>query len=111
MMTKAGKSSPRGFITFDMLAGIFLLVAMASVLAASTGLRARNAQHLADQRAAMAVAQRTLSEGNPPAGSSARITVDHTGKRISDREWINVSVILNGRHASLSGLAPAGGTK
>ena len=64
-----------------------------------------------DQRAAMVIAERTLCEGHAPADPLAQVSVKYTGTSIGGREWIEVSVTLNGRHASLAGLAPAGGAK
>ena len=107
------RSPRRGFMLIEVLAGIFLLLALAMALGASVALRARNAQHLSDQRAALAIAQQVLAEGAAPADSPAQISIQRGDKRIGDRGWIDVNVTLNGRHASLSGLAPvdSGGTK
>jgi len=97
----------------EVLAGIFLLLALAMALGASVALRARNAQHLSDQRAALAIAQQVLTEGVAPVESPAQISIHRGDKRIGNRQWVDVSVTLNGRHASLSGLAPveSGGAK
>ena len=101
----------RGFMMIDMLAGIILLTAMATMLAASAGLRERNAQHLSDQRAALQIAEQTLFSGKAPEKTPAQITIRRSTTRIGQREWIEVSVLLNGRHATLAGLVPAGGAK
>src|SRR5437867_3753180 len=111
MRSSQRRFARRGFMTVDVIAGIMLLVALTTMLASATGLRARNAQHLADQRTALAIAQRTLSEGKVPADSSARVAIHNTGRRNGNRQWIEVSVLFNGRHASLIGLAPAAGGK
>ena len=93
----------------DVMAGIILLTALAGALAVATNLRQRNAQHLIDQRAAMRIAQDALAAGHAPENSLAKVSIGHTGKRVASREWIEVSVVYNGRHAALAGLAPAEG--
>jgi Tfp pilus assembly protein PilV len=99
----------RGFMMMEVLAGLFLLIALSMALAASVGLRAKNAQKLSDQRAALAIAQQTLASGAAPADSPARVSIKQSDKRIGNRQWIEVSVALNGRHITLCGLAPAQG--
>jgi hypothetical protein len=93
----------------DALAGIMLLTALASVLAVSASLRQRNAQHLSDQRAALTIAEQTIQSGHPPQGSAAKVAIRPQGKPIAGRQWIEVTVTLNGRRSVLCGLAPAGG--
>src|SRR6476620_11040718 len=99
----------RGFMMMEVLAGLFLLIALSMALAASVGLRAKNAQKLSDQRAALAIAQQALATGTAPADSPAHISIKQFDKKIGDRHWIEVSVALNGRHITLCGLARAQG--
>src|SRR2546421_2619594 len=111
MRTKIPKRISRGpgFMMIDVMAGIILLTALAGALAVATNLRQRNAQHLADQRAAMRIAQDALAAGQAPENSPAKISIARTGKHLGQREWIEVTVLYNGRHAALAGLAPAEG--
>jgi hypothetical protein len=111
MKTKMRKriSRRRGFMMMDVMAGIFLLTALAGALAVATNLRQRNAQHLADQRAAMRIAQDALATGQAPGNPPAKISIARTGKRVGQREWIEVTVVFNGRHSAIAGLSPAEG--
>jgi Tfp pilus assembly protein PilX len=102
-------SRERGFMMMDVMAGIILLTALAGALAVATNLRQRNAQHLIDQRTAMRIAQDALAAGQAPQNSPAKVSIARTGTRVGSREWIEVSVVYNGRHAALAGLAPAEG--
>lgn len=102
----------RGLMTIDALAGLMLLVALATALAVAANMRAKNAHLLSDQRKANNAAQEALA--NLQSGSEAKvadesveISVQRTGKRVVDREWVEVNVVREGRHASIVGLAPA----
>jgi len=107
------QSRQRGFMIFDAIAGIGLLVALAAALATAATLRQRNADHLADQRAAIRIAQQAIASGKPPldAPVDTKIELKYTGKRIGDREWVEAMVIFNGRRATLAGLAPKAGAE
>src|SRR5262245_44727153 len=108
----------RAFMTFDALAGIFLLAALATALAVAGNMRAKTAMQLANQRKANAAAQEALS--NLQAGSeaklsdvTAKVTLRYSGKRVGNLEWVEVTVVREGRYASIMGLAPTtqpGGT-
>jgi hypothetical protein len=119
MIKRTGRTS--GFFALDALAGIFLLLALTMVLAVSASLRQRNTQRFAEQRQALAMAQEVLanlrSGGQPvPTDATARVSVERSGRRLADLEWVQVTVVRAGRRASLVGLArgpatrPAGGT-
>lgn len=102
----------RGFMTMDALAGLMLLVALATALAVAANMRARNAHLLSDQRKANNAAQEVLanlqSGGEAKsAHESVQISIQRAGKRVADREWVEVKVLREGRHASIVGLAPA----
>ena len=102
----------RGLMTMDALAGLMLLIALATALAVAANMRARNAHLLSDQRKANNAAQEVLA--NLQSGGEAKvkdesvqISVQRTGKRVADREWVEVRVVREGRHASIVGLVPA----
>jgi hypothetical protein len=102
----------RGLMTLDALAGLMLLVALATALAVAANMRAKNAHLLSDQRKANNAVQEALANlqygGEAKAtDESAEISVQCTGKRVADREWVEVNVVREGRHASIVGLAPA----
>jgi hypothetical protein len=109
-------SRTSGFLTLDVLAGIFLLMALAITLAVSANLRQRSAQRLAEQRQALAVAQEVLvnlrsSGQSSTSDTAAQVSVERTGRRLADLEWVQVTVIREGRRASLLGLARAPATR
>jgi hypothetical protein len=102
----------RAFMMADAIAGLTLLATLATLLAVAVTLRAKTATHLVDQRQANNLAQEALANLQSTGDAkmpddSAEVSVDRTGKRIGDREWVEVKVIHNGRHASIAGLAPA----
>ncbi len=98
-------------MTFDALSGLFLLGALATALAVAATLRQKSIAHLADPRAANSLAEQTLlhlqSTGQLIDDSSASISLAHSGQRVGKQEWVEVTVLQNGRRASITGLAPA----
>jgi hypothetical protein len=95
----------------DALAGLMLLIALATALGVAASMRAKNAQLLVEQRAANNAAQEAMA--NLQSGGEAKVvdestevSVQHTGKLVGDKEWIEISVVRAGRHASIVGLAP-----
>jgi hypothetical protein len=109
-MSKTGR--PFGFMATDVLVGIFLLAAMATLMAVAGNLRYRNTRHLADQRAALQEARMALvqlqSGAQPTAADpSTQLAINHTGTRVGSREWVEVTVIRQGRRSSLVGLVTA----
>jgi hypothetical protein len=101
----------KAFMTFDALAGLFLLVALATALAVAATLRQKSAVHLADQRAANALAEQVLlhlqATGQTMDDSSSSISIARSGQHVGKLEWVEVTVRRNGRRASMTGLAPA----
>ena len=100
-----------GLMTFDALAGLFLLAAIATALAVSANLRQKSAVQLTHQRQANAAAQEALGNlqttGKPQiSDSSIEVSVEYTGQRVGKSEWVEVSTACEGRHASIVGLAP-----
>jgi len=98
----------------DVLAGIFLLAAMATALVVAAHVQASSAQAFSDQRKANAIAQEALlnlqTSGKATSSEqAATVSVQHTGERAGDGEWVEVRVVWQNRHASIVGLAPAGG--
>ena len=106
----------RAFLTADVLAGIFLLAAMATALIVAAHVQAKSENSFADQRKANAIAQEVLlnlqTTGKPTtAEAAAKVTVEHTKKVIGDGEWIEVRVEYQNRHASIVGLVKNGGVR
>jgi hypothetical protein len=96
----------------DVIIAIILLGALLSVLGVSANLRNRAAGRMASQRAAMQVAEKALADlqrgaTTAPADTGDSVVVHRTGQRIGAMEWVQVSATHDGRHAALSGLAPA----
>lgn len=104
----------RGMIILDVMAGLFLLAVMATLLAVTINTSSRSAARLRDQREAHQIAQQVLmrlqTRSDLPAESEqTRIEVVRSGHRVGSMEWIDVAVIHHGRRAELTGLAPAAG--
>jgi hypothetical protein len=102
----------RAFMTLDAMAGLFLLASLATALAVAGNMRAKTALRLSDQRKANAAAQEALANlqsggAAKVADESAKASVRYTGPRLGKSEWVEVTVEREGRHASLTGLAPA----
>jgi hypothetical protein len=96
----------------DAIGGLFLLAALATLLAVAIGVQSKGAKLLLDQRIANNEAQEVLAklqEGGEAKVSdeSANVSVERTGKHVGDKEWVEVKVVREGRHASIVGLAPA----
>ena len=102
----------RGFMMADAIAGLFLLAALGTLLAVAIGMQSRSANRLLDQRRANNSAIESLanlqSSGEAKASDqSATVAVERSAKFVAGKEWVEVRVTLNGRHASIVGLAPA----
>lgn len=108
-----------GFLLADVLLGLILLATLATVLALSLNMRSRSAIRLAHQRAALQTAQQVLaalgSDGQAPAvDPGMTVQISRSGTRSGDFEWVEVTVVHEGRRAALVGLArpttqPGGG--
>jgi hypothetical protein len=93
---------------------MFLLAGMATALLVAANLRQRSAQQFGDQRMTNAIAQEALinlqTTGKATTrDESAKISVDRSGKRLGDAEWVEVRIVRGGRHASITGLVRNGG--
>jgi hypothetical protein len=105
----------RGYMLIDALAGLVLLVALATVFARAHALQAGTNVRVHDQRRALQDAQTVLMKlqsspgADAPKIDGAKISVTHLGKRSGSGEWIEVTVVREGRSASLVGLVSRGG--
>ena len=105
----------RGYMIIDALAGLMLLVALATVLARTHHLQAGTDARVQSQRRALEDAQAVLMKLQASAGAKpteiegAKISIKHLGSHASGGEWIEVRVEREGRSASLVGLVAAGG--
>jgi hypothetical protein len=98
------------------LAGIFLIAAMATALIVAAHVQAKSESAFADQRKANAIVQEALlnlqTMGKATtAEPEAKVSVFNTGTRVDDREWVEVRVEFKTRHASIVGLANSGGVQ
>ncbi len=100
------------FMTFDAIAGLFLLAALATALAVGLNLRDKTTVRLISQRKANTVAQQALARLQ--AGGEASIadapgsvSVQYLGTRVGSHEWVEITAISDGRRGSIVGLAPA----
>jgi hypothetical protein len=115
MPRRRSRARSQGYLLMDALAGLLLLLALTTLLATAVNLRQRNARHLAEQRKALLAAQEVLvnarTTGQPTCTDTfAQVSIARTGQQVGELEWVEVSVEREGRHASLVGLAPAGGS-
>jgi hypothetical protein len=111
-----GPARNRAFLTADVLVGIFLLAAMATALIVAAHVQAKSASSFADQRKANAIAQEVMlnlqtTGAATTSDQAAKVSVDRTGKRVGDQEWVEVRVQFNTRHASIVGLSRSGGAQ
>jgi len=112
-MEKVLNPSRRGFMVMDVVGGLILVSILAGVLAVAMNQQNRAEQKLADSRAAVRIAERTLAElhlsaNTPNADDETRIAVRpvQEAKGIGDLVWVEVQVAYRGEHAELVGLIP-----
>ena len=100
----------RAFMTLDVLAGIFLLAALITLLAGAAKMRHSSARQFAAQRDALNVAQATLErlQTREPIVADGNTSIVATKQYVAGREWVEVTVIRDGRRASIIGLVPRG---
>ena len=116
-MHKAGRTTRhRGMMTLDVLAGIFLLAALATLLAVAINERSRSAGSLFRQRTALSAAQQALAalqQNTAPTGADADVVVSvrRTGRVVGSQEWVEVTAVCDRRSATLVGLAPRPGSQ
>jgi type II secretory pathway pseudopilin PulG len=104
----------------DVITGLLILVVLTALFATALARQTRGAQRLAESRAAMRLAERTLTalqSGQPPPappaapadeGSAIEIAPLGPADGAPGRAWVRVTVTRNGRtSATLIGLARA----
>lgn len=107
--------SHRGYMVIDAIAGLVLLVALATVFARTHYLQAATEARVQNQRRALQDAQtvllklQTSMDSKPPVIDGAKIAITHLGKQSIGGEWIEVRVQRDGHSASLVGWVPSGG--
>jgi hypothetical protein len=101
-----------GFIMIDVLAGLFLLAALASAMAVAMHVRQLAAQKFGDQRQAIEIARETIADlqSHHPIPTESqypgvKISVAPTTQSSDHLSWRKVTVELNGRQATLEGIA------
>jgi hypothetical protein len=98
-------------VTIDALVGLFIIAGLISLFGFAMNLRQRNADRLADQRRAFNTASLVLAglQASPqtqiPSEPDSRVSIQRSGKRVGDLEWVEVTAIYAGRHVSIVGLA------
>jgi type II secretory pathway pseudopilin PulG len=96
----------RGFFITDALIGLFLIVALVAALSAATSRQIRSARSLADERKAIRLAERVITQLQrgqlaPQPGTDESIRIDDLGEL-----WTRVTVTVRGRSAELVGRIP-----
>ena len=112
---KRCRRSHRGYMVIDAIAGLVLLVALATVFARAHYLQTATEVSVQNQRRALQDAQtvliklQTSSDAKATEIEGAKIAVTHLGKHPGGGEWVEVRVEREGRSASLVGLVSSGG--
>jgi hypothetical protein len=100
----------------DAIAGLVLLVALATLVARGRGLQARTEAQLHDQSAAFQDAQTVLAKlqsapsAKAPEIPGAKVSVTALGRH-GNADWVEVRVEREGRSASLIGAVSTGGAR
>jgi len=103
------RQTRRGFILMDTLIALFVIGATTAMLLGAVTMNHRGAQRLAEQRQAMRLAERVLTElqtGSEPATNVARIVVLDDAAPQGYR-WVRVEVPYRRGDVALVGLAEA----
>jgi hypothetical protein len=109
----------RGIFVPEMLLGLFLIIAVATVTAVMLVRQQRVSQRLAETRAAQRVAESVLLDLQ--AGRPAQLPPEMTASQldvqpvkdaalVGSSQWVRVEITHDGHRASLMGLVPAGAT-
>ncbi|HWP40750.1 MAG TPA: hypothetical protein VNL70_07480 [Tepidisphaeraceae bacterium] len=96
-------------MTMDVLAGLFLLASLATVIVVTLNPRHRVLSSLTSQRDALHAAEQALHMLQTTRQlPQTDLIIIPTGHRLGDYEWCQITASRNGRRVSLVGLAPAG---
>jgi type II secretory pathway pseudopilin PulG len=104
----------RGFMVMDAAAGLFLIGLVATLLVTSVSRQQSASRRLGDTRDAMRAAEDALIRLQ--TGQPAPTTDDRTtflvrdlpdASPVSRMRWIEISAMVNGRKATVTGLVPA----
>jgi hypothetical protein len=106
---KQSRRQRRGFFTVEAIGAIIVLVVLALVLSVAVGRQRKGSDRLAASRAAVNLAERSLTAlqigEDLPQQEGATVKVDPiVANAPKGLAWANVTVSINGRSASLSGL-------
>lgn len=107
------RASQRGFVLADVIGGIALLAAVASLLAVSVHRYHAASDRLADSRDAMRLAEDALARlqtNQPPPADAAEQSVSVKSLDAaapSNHRWVEVTAKVHRRVATLTGLVPA----
>lgn len=111
---RAGRPrSSGGFVLTDAMLALWILVVLLSLLAVGLAGHARAARRLADQRAAVRLAEHVLVQlqsggaaPTPQADEQIQIT-PIKDKPASGHPWVQVRAVVRGSEAILAGVVPA----
>lgn len=110
-MKRPGHSTSSAFILIDVLAGLFLLAALASALAVAAHVRQLAAVKFGDQRQAIEIARESLADlqSHHPIPTQSqypgvKISVAPTTQSTDHLSWSKVTVEFNGQRATLEGI-------
>jgi Tfp pilus assembly protein PilX len=99
----------RGFLMLDVVTGLLLLLVTLALLTNVAAHSRVAARRLADDRAAIRLAEATLlaRNGRSPTTTDDRVdlmTLDAAAP--VDRQWASATATINGRHVEIIGLVP-----
>ena len=115
MRAAARQRAAGGYLILDVTIGLAILAIMLGMLVSTLGQQRRASRHLADTRAAVRLAERTLASWQTGAAlTPTRPTEGLSRWRLLDdpapvdtHRWVEVTAEVRGRTARLVGLVPA----
>ncbi len=103
----------RGILLLDAIMGLSVVALVAVVLAAAVGQTKRASDKLAQQRAAMRIAEQVLTQlqtGQEPTVANDGVRwgaqILEVQQAVAEHQWVRVSIEWQGQAASLVGLVP-----
>jgi type II secretory pathway pseudopilin PulG len=107
----------RGWVFIDAITALAIVLIMLAVLATAVSRQRRGAERLAETRAAVRMAEDTLTalqSSVPPPAAPQGVTVTVHPTEVqpalpapAGSEWVEVTIAMNGRSTTLSGIVRA----
>src|SRR5688500_20404979 len=108
---RQSRSARRGFFLTDMMVGLILVGILTVVLGATVWRTNLVGKRLADNRAALRLAERTLADlrtGTPHAAPVGQVQLRRLSDGPAGQAWVEVRANVEGRSTRLVGMVDAG---